>query len=137
MELRGTKKLRNKPLFDSTSGVPRLSQNLYPYMFVARDFIQFDRDSLLLKVENYCSLLLFFHLNLIAKVRGREFFFKILTKVIIAIYRVRFNLIGTFNFRKPKKLKINLMHFVTITSKARDVQAYCSGHANFIASSKA
>ena len=44
-------------------------------MFVAIDFIQFDRDSLFLKVENYCNLLLFFHLNLIAKVRGREYFF--------------------------------------------------------------
>lgn len=57
-------------------------------MFVAIDFIQFDRDSLLLKVENYCNLLLFFDLNLITKVRGREYFFKILTKIIIV--RVRF-----------------------------------------------
>ena len=46
-------------------------------MFVAIDFIQFDRDSASAKVENYCSLLLFLDLNLIAKVRGREHFFKI------------------------------------------------------------
>lgn len=54
-------------------------------MFVAIDFIQFDRDSISAKVENNCNLLLFLDLNLIAKVRGREHFFQILTKIIIAI----------------------------------------------------